>query len=161
MTMEYLRGGDLRYHLCFYEFFNEEQTSIPLSIVEFIAGCIILALEYTHSKGIIHRDLKPENLVFEENGYLRITDFGVARRKKESNSEETSGTPGYMAPEVICRMNHSFEVDFFALGVIIYEMMMGSVRFKPFRDPIWEKLVRKLEIKFLLIKLKFQRKSFR
>lgn len=65
--------------------------------------------------------------MFEENGYLRITDFGVARKKKESNSEETSGTPGYMAPEVICRMNHSFEADFFALGVIIYEMMMGSV----------------------------------
>jgi serine/threonine protein kinase len=66
-------------------------------------------------------------LVFEENGYLRITDFGVARKKKESNSEETSGTPGYMAPEVICRMNHSFEADFFALGVIVYEMMLGSV----------------------------------
>jgi protein kinase A len=47
-------------------------------------------------------------LVFEENGYLRITDFGVARKKRENNSEETSGTPGYMAPEVICRMNHSF-----------------------------------------------------
>lgn len=64
MTMEYLRGGDLRYHLCFYEFFNEEQTSkLPL-YAEFIAGCIILGLEYIHSKGIIHRDLKPENLVF-------------------------------------------------------------------------------------------------
>ena len=70
--------------------------------------CIILGLEYIHSKGIIHRDLKPENLVFEENGYLRITDFGVARKRKENNSEETSGTPGYMAPEVICGMNHSF-----------------------------------------------------
>ena len=86
----------------------------------------MIALEYSHSKGIIHRDLKPENLVFEESGYLRITAFGVARKKKDNNSEETSGTPGYMAPEVICRMNHSFEADYFALGVIVYEMMMGS-----------------------------------
>lgn len=108
MTMEYMRGGDLRYHLCFYEFFNEEQASKLYNHSEFIVGCIVNGLEFIHSKGIIHRDLKPENLVFEENGYLRITDFGVARKKKESNSEETSGTPGYMAPEVICRMNHSF-----------------------------------------------------
>lgn len=99
--MEYLRGGDLRYHMCFYDHFNEDQT-------RFITACIVLALEYIHSKNIIHRDLKPENIVFEENGYARITDFGVARKKKEHNSEETSGTPGYMAPEVICRLNHSF-----------------------------------------------------
>ena len=64
---------------------------------------------------------------FRENGYLRITDFGVARYNKPNNAEETSGTPGYMAPEVICRTNHSYESDFFALGVIIYEMMIGIV----------------------------------
>ena len=66
-------------------------------------------------------------MVFEDTGYLRVTDFGVARKYKPNNSEETSGTPGYMAPEVICRMNHSFESDFFALGVIIYEMIVGTV----------------------------------
>lgn len=80
---------------------------IPL-ILGFIVSCILLALEYVHSKNVIHRDLKPENIVFEENGYARITDFGVARKRKDDNSEETSGTPGYMAPEVICRMNHSY-----------------------------------------------------
>jgi len=51
-----------------------------------MVACIVLALEYIHSQGIIHRDLKPENLVFEENGYLRVTDFGVARRVKDNNS---------------------------------------------------------------------------
>lgn len=56
---------------------------------------------------------------------MRLTDFGVARKKKANNSEETSGTPGYMSPEVICRMNHSYESDYFALGVIVYEMILG------------------------------------
>lgn len=71
-------------------------------------------LEYIHNKNIIHRDIKPENLVFDEDGYLRITDFGIARIWRPENSQDTSGTPGYMgkahlriiinlAPEVMCR----------------------------------------------------------
>jgi serine/threonine protein kinase len=56
-----------------------------------------------HSFGIIHRDIKPENLVFDATGYLRLTDFGVARYWSPDNAAETSGTPGYMAPEVMCR----------------------------------------------------------
>jgi serine/threonine kinase 32 len=54
-----------------------------------------------HNKGIIHRDIKPENLVFDSNGYLRLTDFGIARIWTPENSKDTSGTPGYMAPEVM------------------------------------------------------------
>jgi serine/threonine protein kinase len=86
-----------------------------------------LGLEFIHGNNIIHRDIKPENLVFEENGYLRITDFGIARKWSPDNSKETSGTPGYMAPEVMCRQNHGMEVDYFALGVICYESMLGRV----------------------------------
>jgi serine/threonine protein kinase len=74
---------------------------------------------------IIHRDIKPENLVLDARGYVRITDFGVARILVPENSSDTSGTPGYMAPEVMCRHNHGIEVDYFALGVIIYEFMTG------------------------------------
>lgn len=51
----------------------------------------------------MHRDIKPENLVFDDNGYLRTTDFGIARIWKPNNSSDTSGTPGYMAPEVMCK----------------------------------------------------------
>lgn len=56
-----------------------------------------------HEKLIIHRDIKPENLVFDNRGYLKVTDFGIARLWQHDNSKETSGTPGYMAPEVMCK----------------------------------------------------------
>lgn len=88
--------------------------------LEFFACSIILGLEFLHNKGIIHRDLKPENIVFDKKGYLRITDLGVARIWKPENSNDTSGTPGYMAPEVMCRCNHGVAVDYYALGIIVF-----------------------------------------
>ena len=118
LVMDLLSGGDLRYQLAKKKKFSEKET-------KFFISNIILALEYIHSKNIIHRDIKPENLVLELNGYLRITDFGVAKINEKDNSRETSGTPGYMAPEVILVQNHSFPSDFFALGVIGYEFMLG------------------------------------
>ena len=118
LVMDLLTGGDLRYHIAHRRTFSESET-------KFFISNMILALEYIHSKNIIHRDIKPENLVLESNGYLRVTDFGVAKINEEDNSSETSGTPGYMAPEVILVLNHSFTSDFFALGVIGYEFMLG------------------------------------
>lgn len=104
-------------------------------------------LAYIHKHGILHRDIKPENLVFEENGYLRITDFGIARKWSPENGKETSGTPGYMAPEVMCRNNHNIQVDYFALGVICFECMKGRRPYvgrsrKEIRDQILAKQVR-------------------
>ena len=89
---------------------------------------MLVSLEYVHSKSILHRDIKPENLVFDDKGYLRLTDFGIARIWNPENSKETSGTPGYMAPEVMCRQNHGVAVDYFAVGIIAYECMMARVR---------------------------------
>ena len=119
LVMDLLNGGDLRFHIAHKKTFSENQT-------KFIIANMVLALEYIHNKNIIHRDIKPENLVLESNGYVRITDFGVAKINEEDNSSETSGTPGYMAPEVILVQNHSFPSDFFALGVIGYEFMIGK-----------------------------------
>ena len=119
--MDLLTGGDLRYQIGHHkrQYFSEQQT-------KFFVSCIISALYYIHSKNIIHRDIKPENLVFDRNGYLHITDFGIAKFMNKNNKNETSGTPGYMAPEVMKGMNHSGSVDYFAVGVIVYELMMGK-----------------------------------
>lgn len=96
LVMDLLSGGDLRYHIGKHKRFNEEQT-------KFFAACIILVLEYLHNNSIIHRDIKPENILLDDKGYLRLTDFGIARVWKPDNCNDTSGTPGYMAPEVMCR----------------------------------------------------------
>ncbi len=119
LVMDLFQGGDLRYHLCLKKKFTEIET-------KFFISCLLLSLKYIHSKNIIHRDIKPENLVLDSSGYLALTDFGVASRKTRDNSSETSGTPGYMAPEVLCGQNHSFPVDFFAIGIICYEFMTGK-----------------------------------
>ena len=123
LVMDLLVGGDLRYHHCRCRKFSEEQT-------KFFMACIILALEYLHSHKVLHRDLKPENLVCDDKGYIRLTDFGVAKRYHSDNADETSGTPGYMSPEVLCAQNHAYPVDYFALGVIGYEFMLG---FRPYQ----------------------------
>ena len=118
LVMDLLSGGDLRYHIAKKKTFTEPETKF------FIAN-LIISLEYIHNQKIIHRDIKPENLVLDSKGYVRLTDFGVAKINEPDNSSETSGTPGYMAPEVILIQNHSYPSDFFALGVIGYEFMMG------------------------------------
>ena len=118
LVMDYLKGGDLRYHISKNNNFTESQT-------KFFISNIILGLKYIHSKNIIHRDLKPENLILDSKGYIRITDFGISKINEEDNSNETSGTPGYMAPEVLFIQNHSFISDFFALGIIGFELCFG------------------------------------
>ena len=118
LVMDLLTGGDLRYHICKKKKFTENQS-------KFIIGCVLTGLEYIHNNNIIHRDIKPENLVLDSNGYVAITDFGVAKINSKDNSSETSGTPGYMAPEVLCAQNHSFPVDFFAIGIMGFEFMNG------------------------------------
>jgi serine/threonine protein kinase len=95
-------------------------------------ACLVLSLEYIHKKRVIHRDIKPENLVFDHHGYLYLTDFGISRIKRsgQDNSKDTSGTPGYMAPEVLNTKPHSFNIDFYAMGITMYEIINKK---RPFR----------------------------
>ena len=134
LVMDLLTGGDLRYHICCHKKFDEEQS-------RFFSSCILLGLEYIHLNNIIHRDIKPENLVLDSNGYVHLTDFGIAKIDNYNNCKETSGTPGYMSPEVMCGQNHNIAVDYFAVGVMTYEFMKG---FRPYlgrnRKEIKEKI---------------------
>ena len=133
--MDLLTGGDLRYHICKRHKFSENQS-------KFFAGCVVLGLEFFHANNVIHRDIKPENLIFDFKGYMKITDLGIAKQTTSTN--DTSGTPGYMAPEVLSGQSHTFSVDYYALGIICYELMMGN---RPYlgdnRNEIKEKILAK------------------
>ena len=89
-------------------------------------------------------------MVIDDKGYVRITDFGIAKLFSRDNSSETSGTPGYMAPEVMCAQNHTYVVDYFALGVFGYEFMNGRVRILKYL--IYFLFIRFLSKKILFIK---------
>lgn len=97
MVMEYLKGGDLRY------FLNKERQQFTEKQAQFIIACLVLALEFLHQNGVIFRDLRPENVLFDEEGYCRLVDFGLAREWRKDNYSDTSGFPGYIAPEIILR----------------------------------------------------------
>ena len=135
MIMDYLEGGDLRKHMK-QKIFNEKE-------IKFVAACTIIGLELIHGKKIIHRDIKPENLIFDEKGYLRISDFGIAIRNDKISEREKyndkSGTPGYMAPERIIidkNKTYNYSSDFFSLGVILYELTTLKLPFVKNNDKI-------------------------
>ena len=134
--MDYLPCSDLRYQMNSLQFFSEEQ-------IKFLSACIITGLEYIHSKNIVHRDIKPENIICDEKGYVRITDFGIAKKVDWDISNEISGTLGYMAPEVLNKRRKILkESDYFSLGVMLYEIVTGE---RPYKGADNEKMVKDFE----------------
>ena len=138
LVIDLLTGGDLRYHLFHRNIYEEQQT-------KFIISCVILGLEYCHSNLIIHRDIKPENIILDSKGYAHITDFGIAMQQSK-NSTQTSGTPAYMAPEALFSQSQTTVLDYYSLGIMCYELMLGTKPFTGKRDEIKEK-VKNIEIK--------------
>ena len=125
LILDYLSGGTLRSHI------PETPPPNPLFSepqIKFLISNIILSLEYIHNKGIIHRDLKPENLLFDEKGYLHLTDFGISKIYNPENFQiyDKSGTPGYIPPEMIKGEPQNYVSDFFGLGIITYELIFGK-----------------------------------
>jgi serine/threonine protein kinase len=123
-------GGDLRYYLRKRYVFEEYD-------VAFYIAAISSALDHIHSKNIIHRDIKPENIILDERGYPYLTDFGVSHVQEQSTVPTTltstlaSGTKQYLAPEVFTKTHvHGPEMDFWALGVVAYELLFGRRPFE-------------------------------
>ena len=120
--LEILLGGEL-----FRTLRGEGQ--FPESWSRFYAASVILAFCQIHSKQIAYRDLKPENLVMDAQGYLKIVDFGLAKKLGKGKTWTLCGTPDYLAPEVILNEGHDWAVDYWGLGVLIYEMTAGTPPF--------------------------------
>ena len=119
LVMDLVMGKDMRYHLVGLKQFTEDQTKF------FIANTL-LALEYLHTNNIIHTDIKPENLILNEKGYIKLTDFGIAKKGGQKFLlKEVKGTPEYMAPEILYIDTAHFSIDYYSLGIMTYEFMKG------------------------------------
>jgi serine/threonine protein kinase len=122
LVLDYCPGGDLSKYLRAEKKFSEQKAKYYLCE-------IILALEELHRRDIIYRDLKPDNVVLDESGHCKLTDFGLS---KEGVMEHTTGTGSfcgsvaYLAPEILMKSGHGKAVDWYLLGVIFYEMVVGT-----------------------------------
>lgn len=129
IAMEYVPGGTLRSLLSYVGFLEED-------VAVYYSAQIVRILETLHANGIVHRDLKPENLLIDKKGHLKLTDFGLSCEiMKLPNLDHLQfsmvGTPDYVAPEVALLEGHSFAADWWALGIIIFELLTGC---PPFND---------------------------
>ena len=136
MLLEYAMGGELFTIL-------RRQGKLNANVARFYAAEILLALEYLHSHQVVYRDLKPENILLDMAGHIKLTDFGFAKHLPVSDVTMTlCGTPEYLAPEIILGKGHGKAVDWWALGILIYEMVVG---YPPFYDAhpfgIYEKIL--------------------
>lgn len=134
MLMEYAVGGEVFGHLRRAGRFSEETAC-------HYAAEVALTLEYLHSRDILYRDLKPENLLLDRDGHLKLCDFGFAKHV-EDRTWTLCGTPEYLAPEIIQSKGHSKAVDWWALGILLFEMLAG---YPPFYDDnpfgVYEKIL--------------------
>ncbi|XP_061600620.1 cGMP-dependent protein kinase 2 [Cololabis saira] len=129
MLLEVCLGGELWTVLRDMSYF-EEPTA------RFCTGCVLEAFDYLHSVGVVYRDLKPENLLLDADGYVKMADFGFAKKIGVGKKTWTfCGTPEYVAPEVIMNKGHDFGADCWSLGILIFELLTGNPPFSG-TDPI-------------------------
>lgn len=144
LIMEYVAGGELFTHMAKERIFTEDQAV-------FYTAELVLALVHLHRLGIVFRDAKPENILLDENGHLVLTDFGLSKTAlgDEGRTSTFCGTPSYMAPEILeGAPSYDFTVDWWSVGILVYEMLTGEVPFKGKSTKQIAKNITKTKVKY-------------
>lgn len=128
LVTEFCGGGDM------FEYLNQQPTPLDENATRFVAAEVILAIEHLHNLGIVYRDLKLENILIDADGHIRLADFGLTKVLRQGNGKlkrtnTFCGTKEYVAPEMIRGDPYDMSLDFWALGILLYEMMSGKTPF--------------------------------